>query len=92
MALAAATVPCPSIAPLATVFVQIADESRRRTWAMERDRDASFDAMGFLDLLDALRGDYRARTGVLRAQIHLRDGEPWAVFIQFADAESTRAA
>jgi hypothetical protein len=59
---------------------------------MERDQDAPFDAMGFLDLLDSLRGDYKARTGVLHAQIHLRDGEPWAVSIQFADAENTKAA
>jgi hypothetical protein len=59
---------------------------------MERDQSVSFDAVGFLGLLDSLRGDYKARTGVLRAQIHLRDGEPWAVSIQFADAENTRAA
>jgi hypothetical protein len=59
---------------------------------MERDQGASFDAIGFLDLLDALRGDDKARTGVLQAQIHVRDGEPWAVSIQFADAENTRAA
>jgi hypothetical protein len=58
---------------------------------MERDQDA-FDAMGFLDLLDSLQADYKARTGVLHAQIHLRDGEPWAVSIQFADAENTKAA
>jgi hypothetical protein len=59
---------------------------------MERDQGASFDAMGFLDLLDSLRGVHKARTGVLRAQIHVRDGEPWAVSIEFAEAENTRAA
>jgi hypothetical protein len=59
---------------------------------MERDQDALFDAMGFLDLLDSLQVDYKARTGVLYAQIHFRDGEPWAVSTRFADAENTRAA
>jgi hypothetical protein len=59
---------------------------------MERNQDTSFDAMAFLDLLDSVRADYKPRTGVLHAKIHLRDGEPWAVSIQFADAENTEAA
>ena len=48
---------------------------------MEREQE-QFDAAGFLELLgDSLRDqlpDHKARTGVLSARIHLRDGEPWA--------------
>jgi hypothetical protein len=61
---------------------------------MERDRE-DFDAVGFLELLgDSLRERLRgreARTGVLSARIHVRDGEPWAVSVQFDDTD-TKAA
>ena len=62
---------------------------------MEREQE-KFDAMGFLELLgDSLRDqlpDHKARTGVLSARIHVRDGEPWAMSVQFVSAEEERAA
>jgi hypothetical protein len=54
-----------------------------------------FDALGFLELLgDSLRErlrSFEARTGVMSARIHIRDGEPWAVSVQF-DNTDKRAA
>ena len=62
---------------------------------MEREQE-KFDVMGFLELLgDSLRDqlpDHKVRTGVLSARIHLRDGEPWAMSVQFVRAEEERAA
>jgi hypothetical protein len=62
---------------------------------MEREQE-KFDAAGFLELLgDSLRDqlpNHKARTGVLSARIHLRDGEPWAMSVQFVSAEEERAA
>ena len=57
--------------------------------------DEAFDATRFLELLDdSLRerlSQSDGPTGVLKARIHLRDGEPWAVSIRF-EAEDERAA
>jgi hypothetical protein len=54
-----------------------------------------FDALGFLELLgDSLRERLRSfegRTGVMSARIHFRDGEPWAVSVEF-DSADKRAA
>lgn len=61
---------------------------------MERD-NAGFDAAGFLELLrDSLRErlhDQEVRTGVLSFRVHVRDGEPWAVFVEFDNAASKAA-
>jgi hypothetical protein len=61
---------------------------------MERETE-KFDAMGFLELLgDSLRERSlydESRTGVLSARIHFRDGEPWAMSVQFHDAEEKAA-
>jgi hypothetical protein len=59
---------------------------------VEREKE-KFDAIGFLELLgDSLRErflDREAHTGVLSARIHIRDGEPWAVSVQFETAGRT---
>lgn len=56
---------------------------------MEREKEG-FDAAGFLELLrDSLRErlhDQEVRTGVLSFRIHVRDGEPWAVCVEFDNA------
>lgn len=61
---------------------------------MERANEG-FDAAGFLELLrDSLRErlhDQEARTGVLSLRVHVRDGEPWAVSVEFDDAEGRAA-
>jgi hypothetical protein len=57
--------------------------------------EEAFEAARFLELLgDSLRErlhDHDARTGVLNARIHIRDGEPWAVSIRFDKAEDRAA-
>jgi hypothetical protein len=46
---------------------------------MEHERD--FDGGAFLDLLGEVMS--RHATGVVSLQIHIRDGMPWAVSVQF---------
>ena len=62
---------------------------------MEREQEPAFDVAGFLELLgDSLQErlhDHKARTGVLSARIHVRDGEPWAVYVRFDNAEERAA-
>lgn len=55
---------------------------------MEHETDA-FDVTGFLDLLSSLMPDHG--TGVLSARIHIRDGVPWAICVQF-DRAAEKAA
>jgi hypothetical protein len=50
---------------------------------MEHEKKA-FDAAGFLDLLAEVT--HREDTGVLSVRIHVRDGIPWAVSVQFDNA------
>jgi hypothetical protein len=55
---------------------------------MEHEKEA-FDARGFLDLLaEVVHHDV---TGVVNVRIHVRDGMPWAVSVQFDNA-AKRAA
>ena len=55
---------------------------------MEREREG-FDARGFLDLLaEVVHHDV---TGVVNVRIHVRDGMPWAVSVQFDDAAKKAA-
>ena len=55
---------------------------------MEHEKEA-FDARGFLDLLaEVVHHDV---TGVVNVRIHVRDGMPWAVSVQFDDAAKKAA-
>jgi hemolysin activation/secretion protein len=55
---------------------------------MEREQEG-FDALGFLDLLaEVVHHDV---TGVVNVRIHVRDGMPWAVSVQFDDAAKKAA-
>jgi hypothetical protein len=55
---------------------------------MDNEQEA-FDGAGFLDLLDDVMTSHA--TGVVNVQIHVRDGMPWAVSIQFDDAKEKAA-
>jgi hypothetical protein len=55
---------------------------------LDREK-GDFDARGFLDLLDAVV--HHDVTGVLNVRIHVRDGMPWAVSVQFDDAAKEAA-
>jgi hypothetical protein len=55
---------------------------------MEHEEGA-FDLAGFLKLLGEVMPQYG--TGVLSTRIHVRDGMPWAVSIQFHNAEKKAA-
>jgi hypothetical protein len=55
---------------------------------MEHEKEA-FDARAFLDLLDEVV--HHDVTGVLNVRIHVRDGMPWAVSVQF-DNTAKKAA
>jgi hypothetical protein len=55
---------------------------------MEREKE-EFDARGFLDLLAEVA--HHDVTGVLNVRIHVRDGMPWAVSVQFDDAAKKAA-
>ena len=50
---------------------------------MEREKEG-FDHRGFLDLLDEVV--HHEVTGVVNVRIHVRDGVPWAVSVQFDKA------
>jgi hypothetical protein len=55
---------------------------------MEHEEGA-FDVVGFLKLLG--EGTAHHGTGVLSARIHVHDGIPWAVSVQFHNAEERAA-
>jgi len=55
---------------------------------MEHEKE-EFDARGFLDLLGEVV--HHDLTGVVNVRIHVRDGRPWAVSVQFDNA-AERAA
>ena len=55
---------------------------------MEPEKEA-FDARAFLDLLGEVV--HHEVTGVLNVRIHVRNGMPWAVSVQF-DNTAKRAA
>jgi hypothetical protein len=61
---------------------------------MKREQK-EFDAIGFLGLLgDSLQErwqDRMARTGVLTARIHFREGDAWAMSVQFDEGEERAA-
>jgi hypothetical protein len=69
--------------------------SRRHVMQSSPGESKEFDARQFLDLLgDSLRQrslGREARTGVLSARIHFRDGEVWAVSVQFDDTKEKAA-
>ena len=50
---------------------------------MEREKEG-FDARGFLDLLAEVV--HHGATGVMNVRLHVRDGMPWAVSVQFDNA------
>ena len=50
---------------------------------------AEFDARRFLDLLAEVV--HHHVTGVVNVRIHVRDGMPWAVTVQFDDAAKKAA-
>lgn len=55
---------------------------------MELEKEG-FDPRGFLDLLaEVVHHDV---TGVVNVRIHVRDGIPWAVTVQFDDAAKKAA-
>ena len=49
---------------------------------MEHEKE-EFDDRGFLDLLGEVV--HHDLTGVVNVRIHVRDGSPWAVSVQFED-------
>jgi hypothetical protein len=55
---------------------------------MEHQEDV-LDLVGFLKLLGEVMPRYG--TGVLSTRIHVRDGMPWAVSVQFHNAEKKAA-
>jgi hypothetical protein len=55
---------------------------------MEHDGGA-FDLTGYFKLLDEVMPDHG--TGVVSARIHIRDGIPWAVDVQFHNTEGEAA-
>jgi len=55
---------------------------------MEREEKV-FDVAEFLKLLGEVMPTHA--TGVVNARIHLRDGIPWAVSVQFHNAEQKAA-
>jgi hypothetical protein len=54
---------------------------------MEHERD--FDSGAFLDLLGEVMSHHA--TGVVSIRIHLRDGMPWAMCVQFDNAAKKAA-
>ena len=50
---------------------------------MEHEKEG-FDARGFLDLLAEVA--HHELTGVVNVRIHVRDGMPWALSVQFDNA------
>jgi hypothetical protein len=60
---------------------------------MEHEKEA-FDNAGFLDLMDEVRKREVIpdnSTGVVSVRIHVRDGMPWAVSVQFEEAREKAA-
>jgi hypothetical protein len=56
---------------------------------MEQPEEAAFDVVGFLNLLaDGLRDN---ATGVVSARIHVRDGRPWAIAVEFEEGDERAA-
>ena len=55
---------------------------------MEHEKEA-FDAHAFLDLLDEVV--HHDVTGVVNIRIHIRDGMPWAMSVQFDHAAKKAA-
>jgi hypothetical protein len=53
------------------------------------ERDKNFDGEAFLDLLGEVMT--RRATGIVSVRIHVRDGMPWAVSVQF-DSAAEKAA
>ena len=51
----------------------------------------AFDVAGFLELLGEVMLDHDAHTGVVSVRIHVRDGIPWAVSVQFNNAQEKAA-
>lgn len=51
----------------------------------------AFDVPGFLELLGEVMLDHEAHTGVVSVRIHLRDGMPWAMSVQFDHAAKKTA-
>ena len=51
--------------------------------------DGAFDLAGYLKLLDEVMPDHG--TGVVSARIHIRDGIPWAVCVQFHNTDEEAA-
>ncbi len=51
----------------------------------------AFDVAGFLELLGEVMLDHDAHTGVVSVRIHVRDGIPWAVSVQFDNAAKRTA-
>jgi hypothetical protein len=56
---------------------------------MAQPEDDAFDVAGFLELLADVMRD--SATGVVSARIHVRDGRPWAMAVEFQSA-GVRAA
>jgi len=54
---------------------------------MEHEKE--FDARAFLDLLDEVV--HHDVTGVVNIRIHIRDGMPWAMSVQFDNAAKKAA-
>ena len=54
---------------------------------MEHEKD--FDGYAFLDLLGEVTMQHG--TGVVSIQVHVRDGMPWAVSVQFNSAAKKAA-
>ena len=51
----------------------------------------AFDAAGFLELLGEVMFEHDTHTGVVSVRIHVRDGVPWAVSVQFDNAAKKTA-
>ena len=53
------------------------------------EHESKFDGGAFLDLLGEVMSHHA--TGVVSIRIHLRDGRPWAMCVQFDDAAKKAA-
>jgi hypothetical protein len=56
---------------------------------MEPLEEEAFDITGFLKLLDEVMRN--CETGVVSARIHVRDGTPWAMAVEFEPPDAKAA-
>ena len=70
----------------ASARIQVAIDPQKRISDLDHE---AFDAAGFLELLGEVMLEHH--TGVVSVRIHVRDGVPWAVSVQFDNAAKKTA-